>query len=131
MELRSTDQPISRSAVSGLGAAGQVSSTFMKYLISKLYNLVVSLRVFLYQKGIFSSRQLPHPVISIGNLTTGGTGKTPLVAWLANHLNAQGAVLRAGDIVTTGVLTNIYNATSGQLLVANYGSFGTLEIEVT
>jgi len=58
-------------------------------------------------------------------------GPFGVLAWLANHLNAQGAVLRAGDIVTTGVLTNIYNATSGQLLVANYGSFGTLEIEVT
>jgi len=58
-------------------------------------------------------------------------GPFGVLAWLANHLNAQGAFLRAGDIVTTGVLTNIYNATSGQLLVANYGSFGTLEIEVT
>ncbi len=58
-------------------------------------------------------------------------GPFGVLAWLANHLNAQGAFLRAGDIVTTGVLTNIYNATSGQLLVANYGSFGSLEIEVT
>ena len=58
-------------------------------------------------------------------------GPFGVLAWLANHLNAQGAFLRAGDIVTTGVLTNIYNATSGQLLVASYGSFGSLEIEVT
>ena len=58
-------------------------------------------------------------------------GPFGVLAWLANHLNAHGTLLRAGDIVTTGVLTNIYNATAGQLLVADYGSFGTLEIEVT
>ena len=59
------------------------------------------------------------------------SGPFGVLAWLANHLNAQGDVLIAGDIVTTGVLTNIYNATPGQQLVADYGSFGTLKIEVT
>ncbi|MEE8348028.1 MAG: tetraacyldisaccharide 4'-kinase [Acidobacteriota bacterium] len=62
----------------------------MKYLISRLYSLVVSLRVFLYQKNLLSSQQLPHPVISIGNLTVGGTGKTPLVAFLAKVLKKAG-----------------------------------------
>jgi 2-keto-4-pentenoate hydratase len=59
------------------------------------------------------------------------SGPFGVLAWLANHLNAQGDVLIAGDIVTTGVLTNIYNATPGQQLVADYGSFGALKIEVT
>jgi tetraacyldisaccharide 4'-kinase len=62
----------------------------MKYLLSKLYFLVVSLRVFLYQRGILSSQQLPHPVISVGNLTVGGTGKTPLVSFLAQVLKKAG-----------------------------------------
>ena len=68
----------------------QVVSHFMKYLLSKLYSLVVSLRVYLYQKGILSSQQLPHPVISVGNLTVGGTGKTPLVGFLAQILKKSG-----------------------------------------
>ena len=42
----------------------------------------------------------------------------------------RGTALRAGEIVTTGVLTNIYNAKAGQRLVANYGPFGKLEIEI-
>ena len=62
----------------------------MKYLLSKLYSLVVSLRVLLYQKGILASQQLPHPVISVGNLTVGGTGKTPLVGFLAKILRKAG-----------------------------------------
>ena len=62
----------------------------MKYLLSKLYSLVVSLRVWLYQRGILASRQLPYPVISVGNLTVGGTGKTPLVGFLAKILRKAG-----------------------------------------
>ena len=62
----------------------------MKYILSKLYLLVVSLRVFLYQRGILPSQQLRHPVISVGNLTVGGTGKTPLVGFLAQILKKAG-----------------------------------------
>ncbi|MEE2839015.1 MAG: tetraacyldisaccharide 4'-kinase [Acidobacteriota bacterium] len=62
----------------------------MKYLLSRLYGFIVSLRVFLYQRGTLSSQQLPHPVISVGNLTVGGTGKTPLVSFLAQILKKAG-----------------------------------------
>ena len=62
----------------------------MKYLLSKLYSLIVSVRVFLYGRGILSSQQLPHPVVSVGNLTVGGTGKTPLVSFLAQILKKAG-----------------------------------------
>jgi len=62
----------------------------MKYLLSRLYGFIVSLRVFLYQRGILSSQHLPHPVISVGNLTVGGTGKTPLVSFLARILKKAG-----------------------------------------
>lgn len=40
----------------------------------------------LYQKGILPSKRLPFPVISVGNLTWGGTGKTPLVEYLAQRV---------------------------------------------
>ena len=62
----------------------------MKYLLSKIYGLIVSLRVFLYQKGILRKHRLKHPVISVGNLTVGGTGKTPLVGFLAQILKKAG-----------------------------------------
>jgi len=62
----------------------------MKYLLSRLYGFIVSLRVLLYQRGALSSQQLPHPVISVGNLTVGGTGKTPLVSFLAQILKKAG-----------------------------------------
>ena len=53
---------------------------------SSLYGLGMSLRAALYHRGILRRHTLPAPVISVGNITTGGTGKTPLVRWLAENL---------------------------------------------
>ena len=58
----------------------------VQYLLlpfSWLYGLVVRLRNFLYDTQVFSSYQAPIPVICVGNLTVGGTGKTPQVEYLA------------------------------------------------
>lgn len=63
------------------------------------YSLVMRLRSRLYKEGILQSRRLPRPVISIGNLTVGGTGKTPVTAFIARFLLEQGykvAVLSRG-----------------------------------
>src|SRR5436190_16908254 len=43
-----------------------------------------------YDADRFRSRRLPRPVLSIGNITTGGTGKTPVVRWLAERLRDHG-----------------------------------------
>jgi tetraacyldisaccharide 4'-kinase len=51
---------------------------------------VVKFRRFLYRKGIFKSSSLPCPVIIVGNISVGGTGKTPLVITLANYLKQEG-----------------------------------------
>ncbi len=58
--------------------------------ISWLFCLVVWIRRRAYQLGIFHSTKLPLPVIVVGNITVGGAGKTPLVIWLARHLQQQG-----------------------------------------
>lgn len=58
--------------------------------LSLLYVDVVRLRRFLYRIGLKRSVRLPVPVVVVGNLTVGGTGKTPLVAWLARFLAAEG-----------------------------------------
>ncbi len=54
------------------------------------YGLGVRLRNLAFDRGWRTIRRVPAAVISIGNLTTGGTGKTPLVAWITNFLAAEG-----------------------------------------
>ena len=66
---------------------------------SLIWQVIVRTRAAAYRKGFFRSKRLPGTVISIGNLTAGGTGKTPLVLWLAEGLHAEGkraAVLTRG-----------------------------------
>src|ERR1700730_77079 len=66
---------------------------------SKLYGIGVSIRTRLYGHGWLKQKRLKAAVISVGNLSVGGTGKTPLVIWLAEKLLAQGqrvAILTRG-----------------------------------
>jgi tetraacyldisaccharide 4'-kinase len=58
--------------------------------LSWLFALITALRRKLYQFGILKSTALPVPVIIIGNINVGGSGKTPAVIWLANQLKQQG-----------------------------------------
>jgi len=64
--------------------------SILLYPVSLIFRLLVSLRRWLYRTGILRSVSLPVPVIVVGNLTLGGTGKTPLVLWLAEKLRGQG-----------------------------------------
>ncbi len=57
---------------------------------SWLYAAVTSLRRGAFSAGLFSSTRVPVPVIVIGNITAGGTGKTPIVDWLVRHLEQSG-----------------------------------------
>lgn len=57
---------------------------------SFLYGAAMALRGFLYRIGLRDRARMPVPVVVVGNLTVGGTGKTPLVAWLSTHLSACG-----------------------------------------
>lgn len=63
------------------------------------YGFIAKVRARCYELGWFARRKLPVPVFSIGNLTLGGTGKTPIVIWLTEMLQAEGkrvAVLSRG-----------------------------------
>jgi len=59
---------------------------FLLRLISLPYKLVIVIRNFLYTRGWLKVRCVDAIVISIGNITTGGTGKTPFVIWLCEYL---------------------------------------------
>lgn len=59
------------------------------YPISAIYGLIVSIRNFMYDYKIFKSTEFEIPVISIGNITVGGTGKTPHTEYLVDLLRKQ------------------------------------------
>jgi tetraacyldisaccharide 4'-kinase len=72
---------------------------------SVLYGLAAQTRVWLYDKKILKQKSLNRPVISVGNLTVGGTGKTPMVIWLAERLLAEGK--------RVGILSRGYKGAGG------------------
>jgi tetraacyldisaccharide 4'-kinase len=63
---------------------------FLLLPLSWLFCLVVVVRRFAYRLGLMRSTRLPVPVIVVGNITVGGTGKTPLVIWIARYLKSKG-----------------------------------------
>jgi tetraacyldisaccharide 4'-kinase len=77
------------------------SLTVLLIPVSWLYSVVVALRRALYVTGILRSERLPVPVIVVGNISVGGTGKTPLVLWLVERLRSAGY---APGIVSRGYL---------------------------
>src|SRR3984957_3759164 len=59
-------------------------------VLARLFGLVVRLRRAAYARGVCVSRRMARPVIVVGNITVGGSGKTPLVIWLVQELAARG-----------------------------------------
>jgi tetraacyldisaccharide 4'-kinase len=80
---------------------------FFLNIAAKGYSLVITLRNLLYTKSWFKIHTVDVPVISIGNITTGGTGKTPLVIWLCKLLQKKQ--------VCCAVLTRGYKATQNHM----------------
>lgn len=85
-------------------------------LLEVPYGSVVSLRNFLYDQQVLSAYRFPVPIISVGNLTLGGTGKSPMVAWLCRFLLQQN--LRPG-LVSRGY-QKLSNEGNDELMEMSY-----------
>ena len=90
--------------------------------VSFLYGVIVQLRNALFALGWVRSVALAKPVVSVGNLTVGGTGKTPACLWLAEELRSRGlrvAILSRGyrRQETAPVIVTPHQAAEGVALV--------------
>src|SRR5262245_9411138 len=70
--------------------ATQVSG--LLYPVSLVFRAGAALRRAAYRTGLAAAHRLPVPVVVVGNISAGGTGKTPLVLWLADYLRRRGFV---------------------------------------
>ncbi|MBT8292215.1 MAG: tetraacyldisaccharide 4'-kinase [Eudoraea sp.] len=70
----------------------------LAFPFSLIYAFAVYIRNLLYDTGILTSAKISTPTICVGNLSVGGTGKTPMIEWLLNHLSGGSklAVLSRG-----------------------------------
>ena len=75
--------------------------------VSWLYGFITMARRQAYQVGLFSSYRAPIPLMVIGNITVGGSGKTPLIIALVTHLQKQG--------IKVGVISRGYGGDSNQM----------------
>ena len=73
------------------------------------FSALVRGRNLFYNHGLFSTTHVPLNIVSVGNLTVGGTGKTPMTLWLAQALQARG--------YRVGILTRGYKGTKTGLTV--------------
>lgn len=82
--------------------------------VSLLFRLLASLRARLYRAGLFKAERVPVPVIVVGNIFIGGTGKTPLTIWLVQALRARG--------FTPGVISRGYGSSGDFVREVNAAS---------
>ncbi|MFH1672906.1 MAG: tetraacyldisaccharide 4'-kinase, partial [Pseudomonadota bacterium] len=70
--------------------AGLISFESFLFILSLIYGGAVKIRGFFYDKDLLWPKKLPCVVISIGNITVGGTGKTPMTIYVANLVKRMG-----------------------------------------
>lgn len=98
-----------------------LQNTLVKILLapfSLLYGLGISLRDFFYRRGLLKAVEFNVPVISVGNLTVGGAGKTPHIEYLIRFLNDYlqlSTISRGYKRKTKGFLTVHPNNTASQV----------------
>ena len=80
--------------------------------LAGLWGLVHEVRRFLFEYNLITSYRFEVPIISVGNITFGGSGKTPLVTWLIEWANQEGVIPM---VVTRGYKSKLEES-SGILL---------------
>ena len=88
---------------------GSITSFFLSFI----YGCLVAIRNFFYETKIFSTKSLKCKVISIGNITVGGSGKTPTVEYISNLLQSRG--------YKVGIISRGYKRKSKSTLVVTDG----------
>src|SRR5437660_1243853 len=83
----------------------QLPIRILLWPLSWIYGIVARWRVYFYEKGLLKKKRLKAAVISVGNLTVGGTGKTPMVLYLAEKFLADGK--------RVGILSRGYRGSAG------------------
>ena len=85
----------------------------ISFSLSFIYGILVAIRNFFYETNILSTKSLNCKVISIGNITVGGSGKTPTVEYLSNLLQSKGHKV--------GIISRGYKRKSKSTLVVTDG----------
>jgi len=75
--------------------------------ISWIYIIIIKIRSALYRVGIIPISKINVPIIVVGNITAGGTGKTPLVIWLADYFKNKGYCFLLEERFVSDKLFNI------------------------
>lgn len=86
----------------------------LTFPLSLVYGFITALRNFLFNKRIFRATHFDIPVIGIGNLSAGGSGKTPTTEWLVSQLSTQGH--------TPAILSRGYGRRTKGFLIADDGA---------
>jgi len=94
--------------------------TYLLWPFSLIFRIVIMIRTFLYRFKVFKITRFSVPIIVVGNITVGGTGKTPVVILLAHLLKKQG--------YQPGIVSRGYGAEASQ---SNESHLVTLESDVS
>tara|TARA_Y100000588_G_scaffold381079_1_gene466059 strand:- start:145 stop:927 length:783 start_codon:yes stop_codon:yes gene_type:complete len=74
---------------------------------------------------------LEEKIVRWGHIKNVDGGVFGVTAWLATQLNQKGLALKGGDIISTGVMTDIYDAVSGDNLIADYMDLGEVNLKLS
>jgi tetraacyldisaccharide 4'-kinase len=86
-------------------------AAWLLWPISLVFGVIIAIRRWLFKVGVFEQTRFPVPVIVVGNIYVGGTGKTPLVIWLSRQLRAHGFV--------PGVISRGYGGDASRMVEIN------------
>jgi tetraacyldisaccharide 4'-kinase len=93
------------------GQSSSFGTSILRFLLTMAaigYSLTVRLRNFMYAKGLLKVHYVEATILCVGNITVGGTGKTPLVVWICNLIN-QNSKLKTQNC-KCAILTRGYKA---------------------